>query len=106
MAWMMGYIKQGKLKNGSLYIRWVDAKTSEPVEDKDVRTKYSGKRKGQINGNHAQVLHASSRVNTLFRIYVRSERLETDNEIRRQQRLPTHVDIVIQMLSEGYVAVP
>jgi fatty acid synthase subunit alpha len=42
MAWMMGYIKhfEGKLKNGGLYVGWVDAKTSEPVEDKDVRTKY------------------------------------------------------------------
>jgi fatty acid synthase subunit alpha len=42
MAWMMGYIKhfEGKLKNRSLYVGWVDAKTSEPVEDKDIRTKY------------------------------------------------------------------
>ncbi|KAL5526485.1 FAS2 [Sanghuangporus sanghuang] len=42
MAWMMGYIKlfDGKLPNGSLYVGWVDAKTSEPVDDKDVRGKY------------------------------------------------------------------
>lgn len=42
MAWMMGYIKHldGKLKDGKLYVGWVDAKSGEPVDDKDVRTKY------------------------------------------------------------------
>ncbi|KAI0685962.1 fatty acid synthase [Cytidiella melzeri] len=42
MAWMMGYIKHfdGRLKNGSLYVGWVDAKTDEPVDDKDVRARY------------------------------------------------------------------
>ncbi|TFY76669.1 hypothetical protein EWM64_g7343 [Hericium alpestre] len=42
MAWMMGYIKhfEGRLKDGSLYVGWVDAKTNEPVDDKDVRGKY------------------------------------------------------------------
>ena len=42
MAWMMGYIKHldGRLKDGSLYVSWVDAKTSEPVDVKDVRVRY------------------------------------------------------------------
>ncbi|KAH8100945.1 fatty acid synthase [Cristinia sonorae] len=42
MAWLMGYIKHfdGRLKDGSLYVGWVDAKSGEPVDDKDVRAKY------------------------------------------------------------------
>ena len=42
MAWIMGYIKyfDGRLPNGSLYVGWVDTKTGEPVDDKDVRGKY------------------------------------------------------------------
>lgn len=42
MAWLMGYIKHfdGRLKDGSLYVGWVDAKSSEPVDDKDVRSRY------------------------------------------------------------------
>ncbi|KAI0950742.1 hypothetical protein AcW1_007973 [Taiwanofungus camphoratus] len=42
MAWLMGYIKHfdGRLKDGSLYVGWVDVKTSEPVDDKDVRNRY------------------------------------------------------------------
>ncbi|EIN09976.1 fatty acid synthase [Punctularia strigosozonata HHB-11173 SS5] len=42
MAWMMGYIKHfdGRLKDGTLHVGWVDAKTGEPVDDKDVRGKY------------------------------------------------------------------
>ncbi|KZS94178.1 fatty acid synthase [Sistotremastrum niveocremeum HHB9708] len=42
MAWMMGFIKHfdGRLKDGSLYVGWVDAKSGEPVDDKDVRGKY------------------------------------------------------------------
>ncbi|KAJ1909020.1 fatty acid synthase alpha subunit Lsd1, partial [Mycoemilia scoparia] len=42
LAWIMGYIKyhSGPLKNGQLYTGWVDAKTNEPVDDKDVKTKY------------------------------------------------------------------
>ncbi|KAF8525925.1 hypothetical protein BU17DRAFT_74311 [Hysterangium stoloniferum] len=42
MAWIMGYIKHfdGRLKDGSLYVGWVDSKTNEPVEDKDVKGKY------------------------------------------------------------------
>ena len=41
MAWMMGLIKNhnGPLK-GQSYSGWVDAKTSEPVDDKDVKLKY------------------------------------------------------------------
>lgn len=41
MAWMMGYIKyhNGNLK-GRPYTGWVDAKTNEPVEDKDIKSKY------------------------------------------------------------------
>jgi fatty acid synthase subunit alpha, fungi type len=42
MAWMMGYIKHfdGRLKDGSLHVGWVDSKTNEPVDDKDVRGRY------------------------------------------------------------------
>ncbi|ORY35430.1 fatty-acid synthase complex protein [Naematelia encephala] len=42
MAWIMGFIKylDGKLKNGQTYVGWVDAKSGEPVDDKDVRSKY------------------------------------------------------------------
>ncbi|PPQ94469.1 hypothetical protein CVT25_001102 [Psilocybe cyanescens] len=42
MAWIMGFIKHfdGRLKDGSLYVGWVDSKTNEPVEDKDVRGRY------------------------------------------------------------------
>ncbi|KAF9467993.1 fatty acid synthase [Collybia nuda] len=42
MAWMMGFIKHfdGRLKDGSLYVGWVDTKTNEPVDDKDVKGRY------------------------------------------------------------------
>ncbi|CAL1716945.1 unnamed protein product [Somion occarium] len=42
MAWLMGHIKHfdGRLKDGSLYVGWVDAKSGEPVDDKDVRSRY------------------------------------------------------------------
>ncbi|KAF8638240.1 hypothetical protein AX17_002262 [Amanita inopinata Kibby_2008] len=42
MAWMMGYIKHfdGRLKDGSLYVGWVDSKSGEPVDDKDVKGRY------------------------------------------------------------------
>ncbi|KAJ2724547.1 fatty acid synthase alpha subunit Lsd1 [Coemansia sp. Benny D115] len=42
LAWIMGYIKHfnGRLKNKQLYSGWVDAKTEEPVEDKDVKARY------------------------------------------------------------------
>ncbi|CAR31007.1 ZYRO0E07766p [Zygosaccharomyces rouxii] len=41
MAWIMGYIKyhNGNLK-GRPYTGWVDAKTNEPVDDKDIKSKY------------------------------------------------------------------
>ena len=41
MAWMMGLIKNhnGPLK-GQAYSGWIDAKTQEPVNDKDVKAKY------------------------------------------------------------------
>lgn len=41
IAWIMGLIKyhNGNLK-GRPYTGWVDAKTNEPVEDKDVKSKY------------------------------------------------------------------
>lgn len=41
MAWMMGLIKNhnGPIK-GKPYSGWVDAKTGEPVDDKDVKAKY------------------------------------------------------------------
>ena len=42
MAWLMGFIKRfdGCLKHGSLYVGWVDSKTNEPVDDKDVKGRY------------------------------------------------------------------
>jgi fatty acid synthase subunit alpha len=42
MAWMIGYIKHfdGRLKDGSLYVGWVDSKNDEPADDKDVRGRY------------------------------------------------------------------
>jgi fatty acid synthase subunit alpha len=41
MAWLMGLIKNhnGPLK-GKSYSGWVDAKTGEPVDDKDIKPKY------------------------------------------------------------------
>ncbi|KAI0321624.1 hypothetical protein OF83DRAFT_1168258, partial [Amylostereum chailletii] len=41
MAWMMGYIKHfnGLLKDGGLYVGWVDAKSGEPVDDKRFKGK-------------------------------------------------------------------
>jgi fatty acid synthase subunit beta len=41
MAWMMGYIRHfdGRLKDGTLHVGRVDAKTGDPVDDKDVRGK-------------------------------------------------------------------
>lgn len=45
MAWMMGYIKHfdGRLKDGTLHVGWIDAKAGDPVDDKDVRGKYEKK---------------------------------------------------------------
>lgn len=42
MAWIMGFIKHfdGKLKNGNLHVGWVDAKSGDPVDDKDIKPKY------------------------------------------------------------------
>ncbi|KAK2463415.1 hypothetical protein APHAL10511_004501 [Amanita phalloides] len=42
MAWMMGFIKHfdGRLKDGSLYVGWVDSKSNEPIDDKDVKGRY------------------------------------------------------------------
>jgi fatty acid synthase subunit beta len=42
MAWMMGFIKHfdGHLKDGSLYVGWVDSKNGEPVDDRDGRGHY------------------------------------------------------------------
>jgi fatty acid synthase subunit alpha len=42
MAWMMGHIKHfdGRLKDGTLHVGWVDSKSGEPVDDKDVKGRY------------------------------------------------------------------
>ncbi|GAA5980800.1 hypothetical protein JCM11641_002656 [Rhodosporidiobolus odoratus] len=42
LAYVMGLIKHfdGRLKDGSLYVGWVDAKTNEPLDDKDVKGAY------------------------------------------------------------------
>jgi fatty acid synthase subunit alpha, fungi type len=40
MAWIMGFINlkhfDGRLKDGSLYVGWVNSKTNEPVDDKKI----------------------------------------------------------------------
>lgn len=42
MAWIQGLIKHfdGRLKNGTLYVGWVDSKTGEPVDDQSIRGRY------------------------------------------------------------------
>jgi 3-oxoacyl-ACP reductase-like protein len=42
LAFITGLIQHfdGRLKNGKTYTGWVDAKTQEPLDDKDVRAKY------------------------------------------------------------------
>ncbi|TIB03399.1 hypothetical protein E3P94_00662 [Wallemia ichthyophaga] len=42
MAWMMGFIKHfdGRLKSGQLHVGWVDSKSEDPVDDKDVKPRY------------------------------------------------------------------
>ena len=42
MAWIMGFIKHfdSQLKDGSLYVGWVDSKTNEPVDDKEAKGHY------------------------------------------------------------------
>ena len=42
MAWIMGFIKHfdSQLKDGSLYVGWVDSKANEPVDDKEVKGRY------------------------------------------------------------------
>lgn len=42
MAWMTGYIKHfnGRLKDGALYVGWVDSKSGEPIDDKDIKGRY------------------------------------------------------------------
>jgi fatty acid synthase subunit alpha, fungi type len=42
MAWIMGLIKNfnGRMKDGTAYSGWVDAKTEQPVEDREVKSKY------------------------------------------------------------------
>jgi 3-oxoacyl-ACP reductase-like protein len=42
LAFITGLIQHfdGRLKDGKTYTGWVDAKTQEPLDDKDVRAKY------------------------------------------------------------------
>lgn len=42
MAWIMGYIKHfdGRLKSGTLYVGWVESKSGDPLDEKDVKTKF------------------------------------------------------------------
>jgi fatty acid synthase subunit alpha len=42
LAFVMGLIKHhnGPLKSGAAYVGWVDAKSGEPIDDRDVRSKY------------------------------------------------------------------
>ncbi|CBQ73371.1 related to fatty acid synthase, beta and alpha chains [Sporisorium reilianum SRZ2] len=42
LAWIMGLIKHhdGQLKSGATYVGWIDVKSGEPVDDKDIRANY------------------------------------------------------------------
>lgn len=42
LAYVTGLIRHfdGRLKSGQLYVGWVDAKTGEPLDDKDVKAAY------------------------------------------------------------------
>lgn len=42
MAWIMGYIKHfdGRLASGTLYVGWVESKSGDPLDEKDVKTKF------------------------------------------------------------------
>jgi fatty acid synthase subunit beta len=42
MAWLMGFIKHfdGRLKDGLLYMGWVDSKASDPVDSEGVGGRY------------------------------------------------------------------
>ncbi|TDL13347.1 thiolase-like protein, partial [Rickenella mellea] len=42
MAWIMGHIKHfdGRLPDGTLHVGWVDTKTGQPVDDKEICGKY------------------------------------------------------------------
>ena len=66
MAWMMGYIKHfdGRLKDGTLHVGWVDAKTGEPVDDKEVRGRYE-----KEIMNHAGVRFFGKRLHLSARPY-------------------------------------
>ena len=45
MAWLMGIIKHldGHLKDGLLYVGWVDSKMNKPINDKDIKGRYEKK---------------------------------------------------------------
>jgi len=62
MAWMMGFIKHfdGRLADGSLYVGWVDSKTNEPVDDKDVKGRYE---KDILSHGGVRLIGASFAVN-------------------------------------------
>jgi fatty acid synthase subunit alpha len=42
MVWIMGFIKHfdGRLKDGSLDVGWIDSKTDEPVDDNVVKGRF------------------------------------------------------------------
>ncbi|OLY80881.1 Fatty acid synthase subunit alpha [Smittium mucronatum] len=42
LAWIMGYIKHfsGKLKSGAMYTGWVISESQEPIDDRDVKSKF------------------------------------------------------------------
>jgi fatty acid synthase subunit alpha, fungi type len=44
-AWLIGFIKHFNryLKDGSLYVGWVDSKAGEPIDDQGVRGRYEKK---------------------------------------------------------------
>ena len=40
LRWRGSWNFDGRLKDGSLYVGWVDSKTNEPVDDKEVKGRY------------------------------------------------------------------
>ena len=39
-SWVSSNTFDGRLKDGSLYVGWVDSKTNEPIDDKDIQGRY------------------------------------------------------------------
>lgn len=77
MAWLMGYIKHfdGRLKDGSLYVGWIDGKTNDPVEDKDVKGRYEKDIWLALVTKHLNTLFKSRITSSPIYIYLVSHQL-------------------------------